>query len=197
LPRLGLVAQRHQISTPTPIEDPETNQIVTLPKEKARIFSSQYDHQKENIPDDPRVEKLIKREIRSTEPNALNSLITSSELEHSLRQLQSRSMGRDLIHNQMITNLSEKNKMHLLHLFNNILQTHYVPTDWKTATVIPIQKPDKPAEKPESYRPISLTSCLGKVMERIVHQRLSWSFETKGIRLKTQCGFRKRKKHTG
>ena len=99
------MAQRHQISTPTPIEDPETNQIVTLPKEKARIFSSQYDHQKENIPDDPRVEKLIKREIHSTEPNALNSLIISSELEHSLRQLESRSMGRDLIHNQMITNL--------------------------------------------------------------------------------------------
>nr|CAH0106515.1 unnamed protein product [Daphnia galeata] len=81
--------------------------------------------------------------------------------------------------------------MHLLHLFNHMLQTHYVPTDWKTATVIPIRKPDKPAEKPESYRPISLTSCLGKVMERIVNQRLSWSFETKGKRLKTQCGFRK------
>jgi hypothetical protein len=100
-------------------------------------------------------------------------------------------MGKDLIHNQMITNLSEENKMHLLHLFNHMLQTHYVPTDWKTTTVIPIQKPDKPAEEPECYRPISLTSCLGKVMERIVNQRLSWSFETKGNRLKTQCGFRK------
>ena len=137
--------------------------MVTLPKEKARIFSSQYDHQ--NIPDDTRLEQLIKREIRSTEPNALNSLSRSSELEHSLRQLESRSMGRDLIHNQMITNLWEENKMHLLHLFNHMLQTHYVPTDWKTTTVIPIRKPDKPAEKPESYLPIPLTSCLGKVME--------------------------------
>ena len=140
----------------SPIEDPETNQIVTLPKEKARIFSSQYDHQKENIPDDPRLEQLIKKEIRSTEPNALNSL-TSSELENSLRQLKSRSMGRDLIYNQMITNLSEENKMHLLHLFNQMLQTHYVPTDWKTVTVITIRKPDKPAEKPESYLLITNT----------------------------------------
>jgi hypothetical protein len=28
-------------------------------------------------------------------------------------------------------------------------------------------------------------------MEKIINQRLSWSFETKGLRLKTQCGFRK------
>ncbi|EFX68494.1 hypothetical protein DAPPUDRAFT_114527 [Daphnia pulex] len=44
-------------------------------------------------------------------------------------------MGRDLIHNQMIANLTDTNKTHLLHLFNRMLTTHFVPPDWKTATL--------------------------------------------------------------
>jgi hypothetical protein len=73
----------------------------------------------------------------------------------------------------MIANLTDTNKTHLLHLFNRMLTTHFVPPDWKTATVIPIRKPDKPAEKLKSYHPISITSCLGKIMEKIINQRLS------------------------
>lgn len=55
----------------------------------------------------------------------------------------------------------------------------------------PIIKPGKPTDQPESYRPISLTSCLGKVMERIINQRLTWFLGNKKNRLKTQSGFRK------
>jgi endonuclease/exonuclease/phosphatase family metal-dependent hydrolase len=47
----------------SPIKDPETNQIVTSTKEKARIFSIQYDHQRDDIPDDPRLELNITRGI--------------------------------------------------------------------------------------------------------------------------------------
>jgi hypothetical protein len=54
-----------------------------------------------------------------------------------------------------------------------MLQSHFVPPEWETATIIPIQKAKKLADKPESYRPISLTSCLGKMMEKI-NQRLAW-----------------------
>ncbi|EFX76748.1 hypothetical protein DAPPUDRAFT_248409 [Daphnia pulex] len=48
-----------------------------------------------------------------------------------------------------------------------MLQSHFVPPEWETATIIPIRKAKKLADKPESYRPISLTSCLGKMMEKI------------------------------
>lgn len=101
------------------------------------------------------------------------------------------AMGRDKIHNLMIKNLTDTNKKHLLHLLNSMLQSSFVPADWKQATIIPIRKPDKPADSPESYRPISLTSCLGKVMEKIINRRLVWTFEKQGLRLKTQAGFRK------
>ena len=177
--------------TSSPIKDPETGLLVTLAKEKAKIFANQYDHQKEDIPDDPEFEEVIIQKINSMEPNGLNNKIVRSELNFGLNNLKSNAMGKDQIHNKMIKNLSETNKTHLLHLFNSMLMSSYVPADWKQGTIIPLRKPGKPPEKPDSYRPVCLTSCLGKVMERIVNQRLTWHFEKNGLRLKTQAGFRK------
>ena len=41
------------------------------------------------------------------------------------------------------------------------------PTQWKDANIAPVPKIAKPS-KPEDYRPISLTSTLCKVMERLL-----------------------------
>ena len=53
-------------------------------------------------------------------------------------------------------------------------------------------KKGKQPDKPESYRPISQTSCVGKVGERIVNRRLYWWLETTGILSNEQAGFRKK-----
>jgi hypothetical protein len=95
---------------------------------------------------------------------------------------------KSMAHNMMLKNLSYENKSHLLHLLNSMLQTAYVPEDWKKASIL---KLGKPSAEPESYHPIFLTSCLGKIMERIINKRLSWLLVKNGKRLKTQAGFRK------
>jgi hypothetical protein len=86
------------------------------------------------------------------------------ELEFGMSNLKSQAMGR--VHNNMLKNLNDQNKNHMLHLFNTLPESSYVPDSWKIAVIIPIHKQDKPANDPDSYRPISLTSCLGKVMEK-------------------------------
>ena len=106
-----------------------------------------------------------------------------------MSMLKSNAMGQYMVHNMMLKNLSYENKIHLLHLLNSMFQTAYAPEDWKKAPINPILKPSKPSAEPESYRPISLTSCLGKIMERIVNKRLSWVLEKNGKKLKTQAGF--------
>jgi Reverse transcriptase (RNA-dependent DNA polymerase) len=65
-----------------------------------------------------------------------------------------------------------------------------VPQDWKEATIIPILKPNKHLSDPLSYRPISLTSCLSKIMERFINNRINWYLETKNLLQRTQAGFR-------
>ena len=43
---------------------------------------------------------------------------------------------------------------------------------WELATIIPFPKPGKDYTKPTNYRPIALTSCLCKTLERMINSRL-------------------------
>ena len=53
-----------------------------------------------------------------------------------------------------------------------------------------IFKENKPVNNPGSYRPISLTSCLGKILEKIITERLYKWCEDRNIINKEQSGFR-------
>ena len=66
-----------------------------------------------------------------------------------------------------------------------------MPKEWLTAKIVPILKQGKTAGKPKSYRPISLTSCVGKLAERMVNNRLYWWLEKNKILNDSQAGFRK------
>ena len=56
--------------------------------------------------------------------------------------------------------------------------------------MIPILKKGKDSKQAASYRPIFLTSCVGKTMERVVNQRLKWYLETNDLLAPEQAGFR-------
>ena len=66
-----------------------------------------------------------------------------------------------------------------------------IPFHWRQAIVIPIFKHQKPPFLTSSYRPISLTSCLGKLFERIVIYRWSWYLASNHFIPHFQAGFRK------
>ena len=55
--------------------------------------------------------------------------------------------------------------------------------------VVPVLKPGKPNTAVTSYRPITLLSCLCKVMERIVQRRLQYVVDIKGMLNNCQYGF--------
>ncbi|MBJ5505526.1 reverse transcriptase family protein, partial [Salmonella enterica subsp. enterica serovar Derby] len=59
------------------------------------------------------------------------------------------------------------------------------------AIVLPFPKPGKDPAIPSNYRPIALTSCLCKLLERMVNARLMWFLETNKILSPHQCGFRR------
>ena len=60
----------------------------------------------------------------------------------------------------------------LLHIFNLSWSSHSFPSIWKTFSVIAIHKMGKPLDSPASFRPISLTSCVSKLFERIILSHL-------------------------
>ena len=80
----------------------------------------------------------------------------------------------------------------MLFLFNEIFsRKQSFPSTWRKATVIPISKSGKGPLNPNNYRPIALTSCLCKIMERMVNNRLVWNLEVNEILTKFQASFRK------
>jgi hypothetical protein len=73
-------------------------------------------------------------------------------------------------------------------LFNMSFQSGIVPAEWKTANVSPIFKSgDK--SKPSNYRPISLTSQVCKVMERVINEKMKNYIARKNVISKDQYGF--------
>ncbi|CAK1586584.1 unnamed protein product [Parnassius mnemosyne] len=65
------------------------------------------------------------------------------------------------------------------------------PESWKTQCVIPLLKLDKPPEDPNSYRPISLSSCIGKLNENMIKMRFEYYVEANNIIPRVQYGFRR------
>ncbi|GBM82811.1 hypothetical protein AVEN_139455-1 [Araneus ventricosus] len=64
---------------------------------------------------------------------------------------------------------------------------------WHKAIVIPIPKPGKDKQDPNNYRPIALTRCLDKLLERMVGARLMHVLETSEWFTPSKSGFRKRR----
>ena len=56
--------------------------------------------------------------------------------------------------------------------------------------MIPIHKKGKAKTEASSYRPISLTSCIVKVLERIINTRLKWLMESENLLASGQASFR-------
>ena len=69
-------------------------------------------------------------------------------------------------------------------------ETGKFPESWELATIIPIPKPGKDHAEPNSYRPIALTSCLCKTLERMINVRLVWYLESNNLISPVQSGFR-------
>ena len=100
-----------------------------------------------------------------------------------------KSPGDDEIANELIKHLSETGTDKILALFNASWAQGRIPNTWREATIIPILKPGKPEAEPGSYRPISLTSCLCKLMERLVLNRLNRFLKDNNIMDPDQAGF--------
>ena len=102
----------------------------------------------------------------------------------------STTTGSDKVAYPMLKHLPRSGMDFLLHIFNLSWSSHSFPSIWKTSSIIPIHKVGKPLDSPASFRPISLTSCVSKLFERIILSRLLFFLESNSILSPRQAGFR-------
>ena len=83
--------------------------------------------------------------------------------ERSTSELRPAPRGTDEIHCQLLKYLP-KTSLLLLFYFNKVWVSGELSFDQRKAIVVPIPNPAR-------YRPIALSSCISKTMERLINRR--------------------------
>ena len=171
------------------------NAIITDPAAKANCIADHYETVLNNPP--PTINPLfmllpLSLAICDETELSYNKPFSLHELKTNLKHLKNTSPGQDKIHNKHLAHLPPRYEHWLLDIFNKSFANSTVPPLWKLAEIVPILKPSKPPTAVSSYRPISLLSCISKIMEKLICSRLYFHLETNSNFSKTQGGFRKR-----
>lgn len=165
----------------------------------ANTFASNYAKESDtqiprHLQKEMRKEEKEKKNTNRQEREPMKHGITMSELMTAIKKLKKKkSPGPDNITNEMLQHLGSAAIQKLLDIYNMSWTTGQVPQCWREATMIPVLKKGKNKSKALSYRPISLTSCVCKTLERIVNQRMQLFLETECIIVPEQAGFRQYK----
>lgn len=173
------------------------NEILTTPTDKANAIANTFEktHQLTQHTISPFEAKV--REFNTTLDNEIHqpepeNLVKSDELLAIIKSLKnSKAPGLDCISNILIKHLPKRAIIILKKIFNACLKIGYFPKSFKIAKVIPIPKPGKDLRNTSSYRPISLLSCIGKLLEKIILNRLLHHVTENNIINPKQFGFRK------
>eukprot|EP00061_Rhincodon_typus_P013555 g39994.t1 len=104
------------------------------------------------------------------ELNSDFALVFMVENTRSLPELQE-SQVRDGRRPRILKEIAEKIVEALVVIFRASLESGLVPENWKMANVIPLFKKGG-RQKIGNYRPISLTSVIGKILEFIIKDEI-------------------------
>ncbi|KAG0419941.1 hypothetical protein HPB47_003780 [Ixodes persulcatus] len=97
--------------------------------------------------------------------------------------------GPEGVSYQALRTLPEEATKRLLDKYNQFWELGRLPEDWELSWVTPIPKPGKTLDRIENLRPVSLTSNVGKTMEKIVLRRIQWYLEKHECLDPRQTGF--------
>ena len=102
-----------------------------------------------------------------------------------------KSPGHNELHPRVIKELVEELSEPLSIIFVKSWKTGEVPDDWRRANV-PIFKKHK-KEEPGNYRPVSLASIPGEILEQIIKNSICKHLENNAVITRSQHGFVKNK----
>jgi retron-type reverse transcriptase len=170
--------------------------LVFSDDEKAEAFADSLELQcRPNIVDADldhieRIERQVEI-ILSGQHDTPNTPASPEEVRGIIGTLKvKKAPGPDKIPNTALKLLPDKAVVALTAIINASLRFCHFPSRWKSANVIFIPKPGKDLLFPQNYRPISLLSNVGKVLEKVILTRLVRATNENHVLPDEQFGFR-------
>ncbi|CAB0037923.1 unnamed protein product [Trichogramma brassicae] len=118
--------------------------------------------------------------------------VTLEELKGAQSRIKERSApGPDGIPNSALKIAIAARPDIFLRVYTTCLETGVFPSGWKRQRLVLIPKPVKPPDEPSSYRPLCMLDTMGKILEKIICDRLEAFTERPGGLSERQYGFRK------
>ena len=153
----------------SPLVNRSTGKLSANEKEQADILAHQFASVMVEEPEGD-IPKLPTKELKTSPLH--NIQITEDAVLKKLNNLvTTKSPGPDGIHPRVLKEVSSSIAPALTILYNNILKTHDIPEDWRSAIITALfKKGDK--TDPGNYRPVSLTCIICKVLESIIYDHI-------------------------
>ena len=116
-------------------------------------------------------------------------VITQEKVQKKLAKLKtSKTPGPDGLHPRVLQETSNSLSKPLSIIFNKSISEGELPDSWKIANVHAIHKKGDKSQ-PSNYRPISLTSIVGKTLESLVRDEIVNHMSSAGLFCDAQHGF--------
>ncbi|EPY15154.1 hypothetical protein STCU_12308 [Strigomonas culicis] len=105
--------------------------------------------------------------------------VSRAEVGCALRQLRTNQSADPIgLKPVLFHQMSDASLERVADLFTSLLAESYMPPEWCSSQVIPLWKGEaKPRSEPGSYRPVSITHALCRLMERVVLARILHAVE--------------------
>ena len=135
------------------------------PKDQAEMFNEYFEEQFSEASDYD-----VDIDYNNDSVNDID--FSTSRIRKILKDIDvNKSAGPDGIHGKILKNCREGIAYPLSCIFRISYNTGQIPSEWKLANVVPVHKKGTKTSV-ENYRPISLTSLVMKVFEKIVRDEL-------------------------
>lgn len=168
------------------------NDITSTPIEIANGFNECFINLGQDLAEKiPHVNKKATDYLRHRIPHSFFcEPATESEVLSMFKQMKCTSAGWDTMAPRVIKSVSDVISAPLTHVLNLSLTQGIVPFELKIARVTPIYKSGD-NQLCINYRPVSVLTCLSKIFERCMYNRLFKFLESNNVLNDCQFGFRK------
>ena len=163
------------------------NNYITDFKEKAQIFNDFFAKQCTLVENSS---KLPTNSFKRTN-NLLSTIsFTKDDIAKIIKNLNpNKAHGFDMISIRMIKICGESILKPLELIFKSCLENGKFPNEWKKANVVPVHKRNN-KQLIENYRPISLLPVCGKILERLIYNKMFEFFTENELISQNQSGFK-------